>query len=208
MMKKKLIAISLVLLTLIVSMVYMGTNRVPAMATPNSQDTHEIQAVIERSYTVISEALRNGGDVSEFETVFTNTADFSYANEEERAFVALVLGPDKAAAGGYLSAMQAKYIAYGCAVQLLKDTEQIAKQENRDVTTTEYKAIQENCYGVIPPSLSDDDSPPQLEFKTITIEGDRVTAQYDGGSALLEATLVRENGRWLIANIKPIEVHY
>lgn len=103
--------------------------------------------------------------------------------------------------------MQAKYIAYGCAVKLLKESDKLAKKENREITPDEIKSIQDNCYGVFPPSISEG-APPKLEFKIIDIQGDRATARYDDGAALLEATLVRENGRWLIANIKPLEIHF
>jgi len=207
-MNKKLIATAFFFIILMISIVYLGITRARAgINVPNTQDSQEIQEVIHHSYTVFRGALRNGGDVSEFQYVFINTPDYSYENDDVRSFVSLVLGTEQAKNGGYLTVMQAKYIAYGCAIRLFKETEKIAKKENREVTPDEFKFIQDNCYGVFPPSLSEG-APPKLEFKIIDIEGDRATARYDDGAALLEATLVRENGRWLIANIKPIEIHF
>lgn len=207
-MNKKLIATVFFLVVLMGSIGYLGMTRARAgINIPNTQDSQDIQEVIHHSYTVFRGALRNGGDVSEFQNVFTNTSDYSYENDDVRAFVSLVLGVEEANNGGYLTVMQAKYIAYGCAIRMFKETEKLAKKENREVTPEEFKSIQDNCYGVIPPSLSDG-APPKLEFKIIDIEGDRATARYDDGAALLEATLVRENGRWLIANIKPVEIHF
>lgn len=187
---------------------HSGINRARAgINVPNTQDSREIQEIIHQSYTVFRGALRNGGDITEFQYVFANTSDYSYENDNVRSFVSLVLGTQKANAGGYLTVMQAKYIAYGCAIRLFKETDRLAKKENREVTPEEIKSIQDNCYGVMPPSLGEG-APPILEFKIIEIDGDRATARYDDGAALLEATLIRQNGRWLISNIKPIEIHF
>jgi hypothetical protein len=85
-------------------------------------------------------------------------------------------------------------VAYGCAVRLFKEAEQAARKEKREVTPEEIQAVSAACYGVVPPSISEG-APPMLEFKLIEIEGDRAIVQYDDGAALLEAILVRENGR-------------
>lgn len=208
-LNKKLAAILVVFcLVILGSIVYFGRTRFQASKNiPNAEDSRKIQEVIHHSYNVFREALRNGGDVSEFHTVFTNTSDYSYENGDVRAFVSLVLGVEEAAKGGYLTVMQAKYEAYGCAIRLLKETEKLAKKATRDVTSEEIKLIQGKCYGVLPPSLSVD-APPKVEFQNIEIVGDRAIVRYDDSAALLEATLVRVNGRWLIANIIPIEIHY
>jgi hypothetical protein len=60
---------------------------------------------------------------------------------------------------------------------------------------------------VLPPG-SIESAPLKLDFRNINIKGDRAVVRYDDGAALLEAILVRENGRWLIGNIKPIEIHF
>ncbi|MCU0485849.1 MAG: nuclear transport factor 2 family protein [Anaerolineales bacterium] len=207
-MNKKLMTTAFFGIIFTIGIVYLGITHARAgINVPNTQDSLEIQEVIHHSYTVFRGALRNGGDVSEFQDVFTNTPDYSYENDDVRSFVGLVLGAEKANDGGYLTVMQAKYIAYGCAVKLLKESDKLAKKENREITPDEIKSIQDNCYGVFPPSISEG-APPKLEFKIIDIQGDHATARYDDGAALLEATLVRENGRWLIANIKPLEIHF
>ncbi|MEW6650890.1 MAG: hypothetical protein AB1453_11970 [Chloroflexota bacterium] len=207
-MNKKLVTTVFFTLTLTITLLFLGIIGARAgIDVPDTPDSLAIQEVINHSYTVFRGALRNGGDVSEFQYVFTNTQDYSYVNDDVRAFVSRVLGTEKAHAGGYLTVMQAKYIAYGCAIRLFKEADKLARKEDREVTPGEIKSIQENCFGVMPPSLSEG-PPPKLEFKNIDIDGDRATARYDDGAALLEATLVRENGRWLIANIKPIEIHF
>ena len=207
-MRNQKIAVLITLLALLGGMVYVGIDQVRAgIDVPDSKDSQEIQDVIHHSYTVYRGALRNGGDVSEFDNVFINTTDYHYENQDVRAFVSLVLGPEIANIGGYLTVMKAKYIAYGCAVRSFKDVELAAKKEDRNVTSDEIKSIQENCYGVLPPRISEG-APPKLDFEKIDIDGDRAVAQYDDGAALLEAILVRENGRWLIAKIEPIKIHY
>ena len=207
-MRKQKIAVLITFLALMGSLVYVGINggKVGTLI-PYSKDLQEIQDVILHSYTVYQETLRNGGDVSEFDNVFINTTDYHYENQDVRAFVSLVLGSEAAINGGYLTVMKAKYIAYGCAVRSLKIAEQAAMKEDRNVTPDEIKSIQENCYGVLPPRISEG-APPKLNFEKIDIDEDRTLAQYDDGAALLEAILVRENGRWLIAKIEPIKIHY
>ncbi len=206
-MRNKQIARILILVVLI-SLIYFGITRAPAgNSNPDPADSQKIQDVIHQSYVVIRGALENGGDVREFEDVFVNTSDYHYENQDVRKFVSLVLGPEVADDGGYLTAMKAKYVAYGCASHSLRDIEQVAQKEDRKITSEEYKSIQENCYGVLPPSISEGGSP-ILVFKTIDIDGEKAFARYDDGAALLEATLVQENGRWLIAKIEPINIHY
>ncbi len=207
-MRKQNLAVLITFLALLGSLVYVGINREKVgIAIPSSTDSPEIQDVILHSYAVYQGALRNGGDVSEFDNVFINTTDYHYENQDVRDFVSLVLGPEIANVGGYLTVMKAKYIAYGCSVRSFEDIELAAKKEDRNVTSDEIKSIQEKCYGVLPPRISEG-APPKLDFEKIDITGDRAVAQYDDGAALLEAILVRENGRWLIAKIEPIEIHY
>lgn len=207
-MRNQKLAVLITLLVLLAGMVYIGIDHVRAgIEVPDSKDSQEIQDVIHHSYTVYRGALRNGGDVSEFGNVFINTTDYHYENQDVRAFVSLVLGSEIANNGGYLTVMKAKYIAYGCAVRSLKIAEQAAMKEDRNITPDEIKSIQENCYGVLPPRISEG-APPKLNFEKIEIDEDRAVAQYDDGAALLEAILVRENGRWLIAKIEPIKIHY
>jgi hypothetical protein len=207
-MTKKLLATVIFLFVLIIGFVYLVISRPRAgLQIPDTQDSQEIQEVIYHSYTIFQEALQNGGDVSEFKNVLTNSPEYSYENSKGRSLVILVLGKEEADNAGYRTVMEAKYIAYGCGVRLFKETEKVAKEENREVTADELKSIQDHCYGVLPPSQSGS-APLKLDFQNIDIEGDRAVVRYDDGAALLEAILVRENGRWLIGNIKPIEIHF
>ena len=177
-------------------------------AEATEQEAQAIQDVIVRGYTAFRESLRNGGDVSNFDEMFVNTADYRYENDEVFAFVARVFSAEEARHGGYLTAMSATYIAQGCAVQRMEEFSQAAKKANREVTPDERNAVKDACYGIAAPGLSDDPGIPKLDFKSIEINGDRAIARYDDGAALLEAILVRVNGRWFIANIQPIEVHF
>lgn len=190
------------------SLIYVNIRHARAgVEIPDTKDARDIQDVIRHSYTVFRGALRNGGNVSEFEEVFTNTSDYTYENEDVKAFVALVLGTEEADVGGYLTVMKAKYIAYGCAVQSYREMAQQAKKEGRGVTGDDLRSIQDLCYGIVPPSLSEG-SPPQLDFVRIDIQGDRAIARYDDGAALMEVILVRQDGKWRIADMNPIEIHF
>lgn len=201
------IAVILILVVLI-NLIYFGITRAPTgKSNPVPADSQQIQDVIHHSYTVFRGALRNGGDVSGFDEVFINTDDYHYENKEVQEFVELVYGPEIANQGGYLTTLKAKYTAYGCAVRKYKDFERTAKKEDRRVSSDEFRIIRENCYGMLPPSLNEG-PPPKLDFEKIEIDGDRAIVRYDDGAALLEATLVRVGGRWLIAKIEPLDVHF
>ena len=201
--------ISSICLLLFSVLVYLVISRsTPTNTVPDTLDSLAIQDVIHHSYTVYRGSLQNGGDVREFDKVFVNTNDYQYENNEVREFVELVLGPEEAASGGYLNAIKAKYIAFGCGIKLLKEVEQIAKKEGRRISADEIRKVSEQCYGVIPPSVVENGAPGKLEFKSIVIDEDYAKARYDDGAALLEAILRKINGRWLISNIRPLEVHF
>jgi hypothetical protein len=191
-------------------LIYWGIDRSQVGYTvPDPVAAQEIQNTIHQAYSAFRTALRNGGDVSKFENVFTNTSDYAYESKEVRSFVEQVMGPKAAQTGGYLTAMQAKYIAYGCAVRLLKDIEPIAGKENRKVSQEEIIRIKNNCYGVIPPSISEGPGQgTEIKFERIVVRGNLAIVRYDDGAALSEAILVRQAGHWRIANIKALDVHF
>lgn len=47
-----------------------------------------------------------------------------------------------------------------------------------------------------------------LAFKTMRINRNKALVRYDDGAALQEAILVKVDGKWFIASIKPIWIHF
>jgi hypothetical protein len=110
-MKKFQVLLILIVTGFVVGFTLFFINQVNAdEGVPNTAEAQEIKDVIQHSYTVFRGALRNGGDVSEFDTIFIDTDDYELPNEESREFIEKVYGPEIAAQAGYLTAMKAKYL--------------------------------------------------------------------------------------------------
>jgi hypothetical protein len=211
-MKKKvslIIFISIVLVGLIMS--FLSAN-----ASNAAQDKQDVQAALEKFYSVLND-VTSTYDVAKFSDILLDTGDCR-PDEETRQFIEQTMGKDAAANAGYLTAMQAKYIARGKATKLLENATEKAKAENRELTQDEKQQVMDANGGIFPPTtikpsstISPDSSLSKkkaLNFMSIEVIGDWGKIKYDTSQALQEATLARKNGRWFVACIKPIQVHY
>jgi hypothetical protein len=147
-------------------------------------------------------------DVSTFSTVFVDTPDYELSAQQREA-VSKIMGPKAVENAGYLTAMQAYYISWGNGAVQLEETLKNAAREQRAITADELKQIAEANGGRVP-ALARQElvQEPNLEFESITIRGNRATVRYDDGAALQEAILIKKEGHWFIAGIKPIWVHF
>lgn len=173
---------------------------------PDTPEVKEIIATMENAYRILAIAGQTF-DVSGFSSVFVDTPDYKLT-EQQRAFIGNILGEDAAKNAGYLTAMRAKYIALGRDARLLQATLEKARAEHRNLTSEELQEILRANHGVIPTMGSPITQPAVLSFKSIEIHGDRAIVRYDSGAALLEAILIRINGKWFIAGITPIWIHF
>lgn len=180
------------------------TQAIPGV--PNTVEAHQIMAAMDTAY----EMLGNAGqtfDAIDFSQVFTDTADYPLSDQQREA-VANVLGESVAQHAGYLTAMSAQTIAHGQGAKLLRAALDKAKAENRDLTTVEFQELLKANQGQPPTLGSSITAKTTLTFNSIAIDGDRATVEYDDGAALQRAILVRSQGKWLIAGITPIWVHF
>lgn len=175
---------------------------------PDTPDAKQIMAVMDRAYQLIGHASQSF-DVSEFPAVFVDTADYQITDEQREA-IAATLGVPASDVGnvGYLTAMQLKYESMGKGANLLREAMKKAKAENRQLSSTELQELAKANHGQLPSLGSPVTSKTVLTFESIQIEGERAIVRYDDGAALQEAILVKINGRWLIASIVPIWVHF
>jgi hypothetical protein len=173
---------------------------------PDSADAKQIMATVERAYRLFNSAGRTG-DVSEFPAVFTDTADYPYTDalRQQMATEFGVEAKDVQGAG-YLTAIMARYVAQGRAAQQLQAALAKARAENREITTEELQQVAASNQGILPPYVLD--AKTTLTYESIEIDGDRATVRYDDEAALQEAILVRLNGNWLIASMRPIKIHF
>lgn len=210
MSKKKNILVAIVIVTIVlVSIVLLQPYQANASpGIPNSPDAQQIMAVMDRAYQLIGHASQSF-DVSEFSAVFVDTDDYEITDEQRDA-IAATLGVPISDVGniGYLTAMQLKYVSMGQGASLLREAMKKAKAENRQLSPADLQELAKANHGKLPSLGSPVTKKTVLTFESIEIEGDRASVRYDDGAALQEAILVKVNGKWLIASIKPIWIHF
>ena len=208
MTKSKLTLLSLLLVALISMLTWSQPSTSAQAALPANSDTDDIKAVLKEAYHQLAIAAETY-DVSGFPSVFVDTADFPLT-DQQKSEVRGVLGAKGAGEFGYLTAMQAKFISQGLGADLAKAAIDKAAQENRTLTVEELQALVKANHGQLPPSEIVDNPNDSIElvYQSIDIKGDRASVVYDDGAALQRAILVRINGHWLIASIKPIQIHF
>lgn len=207
-MNKKIVIVfsTLALFGLVLSLRAPQAKAYPGV--PDTPDTKQIIAVMERAYQLIGRASHSF-DVSEFPAVFVDTDDYQITDEQREA-IAATLGVPNSDVGnvGYLTAMQLKYVSMGRGANLLREAMEKAKAENRQLSSTELQDLAKANHGQLPSLGSPITNKAVLTFESIVVEGERAIVRYDDGAALQEAIVVKVNGRWLIASIVPIWIHF
>jgi hypothetical protein len=189
------------------------SQRSEAYNIPDTPETREIMATIERAYDVLAIPF-DTLDVNKLSEVFIDDPVFRNKltldqRGEAQTRVNKILGPGAAENFGYLTAMKAKRLQQQHGAKLLKAATDKAKSTNRSITEEEWKELAQQNYGERPylPDLSLPGRFP-LQFQSIEIDNDKAYVRYDDGPALQEAILVRVNGRWYVAGLIPIHVHF
>lgn len=201
----------LIIAILLVGVVFIFIRTKNARANsgiPDTPDTRQIVAVMNRSYELMAHASQTF-DVSEFPSVFIDTKDYKLTDQQRDAIVS-ILGLEAVEPGntGYLTAMQAQYISMGQGAKLLEKALDRAKLENRNLTSEEFQEILKANHGQAPVLGNTINSKTELTFISIDINGDKAIVRYDDGAALQEAILVKEKEHWLIASIIPVWIHF
>jgi hypothetical protein len=178
------------------------------VAIPDTPDAKQIMATMNLAYQVLGRASQTF-DVSEFPDVFIDTEDYTLTDEQQKTIAeALGLSVADVKNAGYLTAIQAKYISRGRGAKLLQEALEKARTENRELTATQFQEIVKANHGQWPSSNAITANKTVLTFESIEIIGNRAVVRYDDGAALQEAIVLKQDGRWLIASILPIWVHF
>ncbi len=195
------------LVTLLVTLEPLDRIYVANPGVPDTPEARQIQATINRAYELMAIAARTF-DVSEFPTVFVDTPDYELSDRQREA-ISQMLGPKAVENAGYLTAMQAYYIAWGEGATRLDKALEKAEAEHRQITADEMQETVKANGGRVPTLARQDPiSKTKLKFESIEINGNKAIVRYDDGAALQEAVLVKIKGQWFIAGIKPIWVHF
>jgi len=199
------IALVIVGLGILVSQIYPVKAEV---GVPNTSDAKQIMAIMNRAYEVLGNASQTF-NASEFPSIFIDTEDYKLTDQQQEV-LAEILGVDVSEVKnvGYLTAMQVEYATKAHGAKLLQEAFQKAKAENRKLTSDEIQEIVKANHGQLPPGKSATTKKAVLTFESIEINGYKAVVKYDDGAALQEAILVRKQGKWFVASIVPIWVHY
>jgi hypothetical protein len=207
--KRKLFSSAFLVVCLVVIVFVKFYNIKSINDIPDPIEVQEIISVVNRAYQVMEDASRTS-DVSEFPSVFVDTQDYKLTDEQQEA-MARDLGINVADVKntGYLTAMQTEFISRGRGASLLQAALDKAKAENRKLNVEEFQEVIKANHGQVPSSLGNlTINKTVITFELIEIEGNKAIVKYDDGAALQQAILVKRTGRWLIASIVPIWIHY
>jgi len=170
---------------------------------------NEIAAVLDNAYDLFSTPIEKV-DIERFAEVLIDTPDFPLTAEQQ-AYIGQILGQEAVEDAGYLTAIQAKHVHLQHGADLLKAAQEKAIAEGRAIMSEDMETIRSRNYGAYPPSLENPEylgKKPQLQYLSLEVTGDRAVVDYDSGSALQEAILVRIDGQWFIASNIVLQAHY
>ncbi len=189
------------------------SQRSEAYNIPDTPEAREVMATMERAYDILAIPF-DSLDVNKLAEVFIDDPVFldrltPEQREQAQARSRTILGTKEGESFGYLTAMKAKRLQQQQGATLLKAALDRAKSHDRTITEEEWKALTEQNNGEQPylPELSLPGRFP-LTYESIKIDNDKAYVRYDDGPALQDAILVRVNGRWFVAGIIPIKVHF
>jgi hypothetical protein len=182
------------------------------LLAPPAQDEAEvkaIRAVMLRYYQLLRETPVQALDVQQFGEVLADTPDFTLTAETQQ-YISAILGTEKSSNAGYLTAMQAKWLHLQQGDRLARAAIEQARAENREVSPEEWQTLAEQNRRMVPPTFTDPDPNYRIAllYGSLEIEGNRAVARFDDGVTYQEAILRKIDGRWYIANIIPLNVHF
>ncbi len=190
-----------------------ATSQVAAAGVPDTQDAHDIEAVILQAYALFDEAGRTF-DTSQFPTVFANDLGVPLS-EVQRGQLREWLGAAPEGAG-YLTYVRAAYANRENGALLLEKAQAKARAEGRDALSGDEWMEVVRSNGGRPPaprsqsSMSVQEAQRQfksrIRYNSIDITGNKATAVFDTGATLNSAVLVRRDGKWYIISMERLAV--
>ena len=178
-------------------------------SVPDTPESYEIMATIQRAYDALSTAHETG-DLDILKDAFVDHPDFrseiGWAKEAElRNYITKITGAKAAQDFGYLTAITNKISHRLHGEALLRSTMAKAKSESRELSETEWQVLIEKNYGERP-SLPDTSLPSRRviqpeQYFSIEISGEKARAVYDEGVTGRTAILIKIDGRWYVVGI-------
>ncbi|MDW8069226.1 MAG: hypothetical protein RML46_09950 [Anaerolineae bacterium] len=172
---------------------------------PNTPDEKEIQQTIERAYELEEIAARTF-NTTEFAEVFINDPRGGKLDDSTLRFIEEVYGTDLTSAG-YPDYKIAYYKWWASGARKIEALQSKAQAEGRPLSPEELSSLIDSSGRIAMPRAQGPIQKVNLQFHSISIEGDTAVVIFDDGPRTNRTTLVKVNGRWYIAGNKILAVH-
>ena len=207
--KKRLLLATITIFLIVLGMTaftLMSRQEVRAFSgIPDTDDSRLIQETIVRSYKIEAETAMTF-NTSGFASVFVNDARVGELIPTQLKFMQDITQNPSKTNFGYLEYKIAYYTWWGRGAESVEQLQAKVAKEGRNLTTEEMQSLVDST-GRIAPYRSTITKPPEIEFKSIVIDGDRAITTFDDGPRTNEMTLVKINGSWFIAGNKILVFH-
>lgn len=182
--------------------------RLQSVSTVSVAEAKAVTDTLEQFYKILDTPIEVM-DINQFAEVLIDSSEFK-RTPEWQGYLSQILDAKTVQSAGYLTAMRAKWTTLQHGNQLVKAAFAKAQANGRDITAEEWQEIAEQNHGMLPPAIyhSESGHDASLSYEVIDVVGDRAVVRYDDGAAFQETILRQVNGRWFIANIEAIRVHF
>lgn len=173
---------------------------------PDTPDAKAIQQTIKVAYEIEEVAARTF-DTSRFSEVFINDPRGGKLDDSTLKLVEEMLGRKDLTAAGYLDYKIAYYKWWERGAQKIEALQSKAEAEGRALTPEELYSLVDSSGRIAMPRAQGPIQEVNLDFYSISIDGDVAVAIFDDGPRTNKMTLVKVNGRWYIAGNEILAIH-
>ncbi|MCS7178877.1 MAG: hypothetical protein N0A03_06340, partial [Anaerolineae bacterium] len=145
-------------------------------------------------------------NTTEFAEVFINDPRGGKLDDSTLRFIEEVYGTDLTSAG-YLDYKIAYYKWWASGARKIEALQSKAQAEGRPLSPEELSSLIDSSGRIAMPRAQGPIQKVNLQFHSISIEGDTAVVIFDDGPRTNRTTLVKVNGRWYIAGNKILAVH-
>jgi hypothetical protein len=208
--KKKFFFILVATCLVVFLMVVFALPKQAAIAfvgVPKTTDSKSIQETIIKSYKIMDKAAVTFDNIPDFDSVFVNDARGGKLSPSQLKLMQDITQEPSKTYFGYLDFMVAYFTSWGKGAAAVDGLDAKLKKEKRNATKEEMQSLVDSAGKPASPRSSGEEEPTKIEFISIAVDGDQAIATFDDGPRTNEMTLVKIDGKWLIAGNKILSIH-
>ena len=174
---------------------------------PDTEDSKLIRETIIQSYIIEGEAAMTF-DTSSFSTVFVDDSRGAELSPSQLKFVQTITQQKSKTDFGYLTYKETYFTWWGQGAIAMEELQAKALREKRTLTNEEMQSLLASLSGMLPPARAESlEGDPNINFISITVNGDQSVAKFDDGLRTNEMTLIKLNEKWLISGNTILALH-